>query len=131
VWKIYPRWGASQRQNRFPHAGSGKTIRPEIPSDPEAFFKLNEKYLICLDEIQNTQDLFPVLRYEADRRKKNGQFLILGSASPNLIRQSSESLAGRIIYIELTPFLINEINTADSNTRNLWLRGGFPPQLSG
>lgn len=95
-------------------------------SDPEAYFKNNDDKLICLDEIQNYPDLFPVLRYETDRRQKNGQFLILGSASLDLIRQSSESLAGRITYLELTPFLLDEIGGPQKNIRSLWLRGGFP-----
>ena len=95
-------------------------------SDPETFFKVNDEKLICIDEVQNQPDLFPVLRYESDRRGRNGQFLILGSASPLLIRQSSESLAGRITYLELTPFLLNEIETPDLKMRELWLKGGFP-----
>ena len=95
-------------------------------SDPEAFFRLNEEKLICIDEVQNIPELFPVIRYEADRRGWNGQFLLLGSASPSLIRQSSESLAGRIYYKELTPFLLGEIEEPVSGMRELWLRGGFP-----
>ena len=95
-------------------------------SDPEAFFRLNEDKLICIDEIQNIPELFPVIRYEVDRRGKNGQFLILGSASPLLIRQSSESLAGRIYYKELTPFLLKEIKDPQVEIRDLWLTGGFP-----
>ena len=95
-------------------------------SDPEAYFAANDDKLICIDEIQNYPDLFPVLRYETDRRARNGQFLILGSASPDLIRQSSESLAGRITYLELTPFLLDEIGAPAESIRSLWLRGGFP-----
>lgn len=95
-------------------------------TDPEAFFRLNEDRLICIDEIQKKPDLFPVIRYEVDRRGKNGQFLILGSASPLLIRQTSESLAGRIYYQELTPFLLNEIENPMACLRELWLKGGFP-----
>lgn len=76
--------------------------------------------LIIIDEIQRRADLFPVLRVLVDKFKK--QFLILGSASRELIRQSSESLAGRISYIELTPFSLTEVR----ESHNLWLRGGFP-----
>jgi predicted AAA+ superfamily ATPase len=62
-----------------------------------------------------------------DLKTRNGQFLILGSASPDLIRQSSESLAGRISYLDLSPFLLSEINASSTDkTRDLWLRGGFP-----
>ena len=96
--------------------------------DPEALFRLNDEKMICLDEIQRVPDLFPVIRYEVDRRNRNGQFLILGSASPELIRQSSESLAGRISFLELTPFLLSETGDAGFSDadRKLWLRGGFP-----
>lgn len=77
--------------------------------------------LIILDEIQRLPDLFPLLRVLVDQ-KKNRRFLILGSASRDLIRQSSETLAGRIAYLELTPFAKFEIG----NMNRLWLRGGFP-----
>jgi uncharacterized protein len=96
-------------------------------SDPVAFFELHPDELICLDEIQRVPELFPVLRSILDRRDRNGQILILGSASRDLIQQSSETLAGRISYVHLTPFLLSEIavsGTAD--LRELWLRGGFP-----
>ncbi len=93
-------------------------------SDPEAFFALNENNLICLDEIQRTPDIFPVIRGIADKINIKGQFLILGSASPSLLRQSSESLAGRIAFLDLTPFTISELNS--SNLIRHWQRGGFP-----
>jgi len=96
--------------------------------DPEAFFNLNPGKLICLDEIQRVPGLFTELRSRIDRAGENGQFLILGSASPQLIKQTSESLAGRIAFIELTPFTLNEVAEVYSSEimRNLWLRGGFP-----
>jgi len=77
--------------------------------DPLAFFSLHEDDLVCLDEIQRAPELFATLRSIVDERDRNGQFLILSSASRDLIRQSSESLAGRIAYLDLTPFLLNEI----------------------
>ena len=92
--------------------------------DPEAYFALHADKLICLDEIQRTPELFPVLRSVIDERQRNGQFLIPGSASPRLIQQSSESLAGRLAYIELSPLLLSELEA--SQLRSLWLRGGFP-----
>ena len=97
-------------------------------TDPEAFFSLNANKLICLDEIQRTPDLFPVLRSVIDENKRNGQFIILGSASHNLIKQSSETLAGRISHFELTPFLFKEISEDHhlNKLRKIWLRGGFP-----
>jgi len=96
--------------------------------DPEAFFSLNNDKLICLDEIQRVPDLFPVLRSVMDENRKNGQFIILGSASPDLIKQRSETLAGRISYFELTPFLLKEVSEDHhlKTLRKLWLRGGFP-----
>jgi predicted AAA+ superfamily ATPase len=90
--------------------------------DPEAFFELNRDSLICLDEIQRMPDLFEVLRAVVDKTKQ--RFLVLGSASRDLIRQSSETLAGRIAYLELTPFTLDEIPGGDSKTH--WLRGGYP-----
>ena len=95
--------------------------------DPLAFFSLHEDDLICLDEIQRAPELFATLRSIVDERDRNSQFLILGSAGRDLIRQSSESLAGRITYLDLTPFLLNEIEpVAPGKLRRLWLRGGFP-----
>ncbi len=93
-------------------------------NDPETFFEENSDKIICLDEIQRRPEIFAPLRSILDRNSKNGQVLILGSASPMLIKQSSETLAGRISYIELTPFLLKE--TGDNNLKSLWLKGGFP-----
>ena len=104
----------------------------ERPSDlrklaePELFFDLHKGSLICLDEIQRTPEIFPILRSVIDERRRKGQFLILGSASPNLIRQSSETLAGRIAYLKLTPFLLSEVEKSAKGFERLWLRGGFP-----
>ncbi len=75
---------------------------------------------VIIDEIQYKPNLFSILRVLAD--KKDTKFLVLGSASRDLIKQSSESLAGRIGYIEMTPFALSEV----SETSKLWLRGGFP-----
>jgi uncharacterized protein len=96
--------------------------------DPLAFFNLHKKQLICLDEIQRAPELFSILRGVVDRQREAGQFLVLGSASPDLIRQSSESLAGRISYLELKPFMFMEIDDdgPSSTKQDLWLRGGFP-----
>jgi predicted AAA+ superfamily ATPase len=95
--------------------------------DPLAFFSLHNEDLVCLDEIQRAPELFSILRTIIDKRSRNGQFLILGSAGPDLIRQSSESLAGRIAYLDLTPFLISEVEASQmDDIRRLWLRGGFP-----
>jgi len=95
--------------------------------DPLAFFGLHNDDLVCLDEIQRAPEIFSILRSIIDDHARNGQFLILGSAGPDLIRQSSESLAGRIAYLELTPFLLSELEAGQKDdVRRLWLRGGFP-----
>jgi predicted AAA+ superfamily ATPase len=82
------------------------------------------KGLVVLDEIQRRPELFPVLRVLADRRPRPARFLVLGSASPDLLRQSSESLAGRITYYLLPGLAPSEVGTPKLAT--LWLRGGFP-----
>ena len=99
--------------------------------DPEAYFAANREKLIVLDEIQRAPEIFQVLRGEIDARRrqngKAGKFLLLGSASMDLLRQSSESLAGRISFVELTPLQPDEIaNVGPESIDNLWLRGGFP-----
>ncbi|MEO6831565.1 MAG: ATP-binding protein [Chitinophagaceae bacterium] len=99
--------------------------------EPEAYFELHKGRLIILDEIQRTPELFPVLRGVIDRRRRDGyrtgQFLILGSSSLDLLRQSSESLAGRIAYKDLSGLTAAEIDFAKEGERDkLWLRGGFP-----
>lgn len=82
------------------------------------------KGTVILDEIQRVPDLFPVLRVLADRDDKDTRFLILGSASPELINSSSESLAGRVSLITISGFSINELD--DKEIKKNWLRGGFP-----
>lgn len=95
-----------------------------------AFFGRYRDRLVVIDEVQALPEIFSVLRPEIDADRRPGRFLLLGSASGKLLRQSSESLAGRVAYLELTPFLIDEVgdgvgNNATSISR-LWLRGGFP-----
>ncbi|MYF30074.1 MAG: ATP-binding protein [Gammaproteobacteria bacterium] len=80
--------------------------------------------LVVLDEVQRRPELFPTLRVLADRRPIRTRFLVLGSASPNLLRQSSESLAGRIAYYQLPCLSLAE--TGPGKAAELWLRGGFP-----
>jgi len=99
-------------------------------SEPELFFKLNRHKLICLDEIQRMPEIFRVLRSVIDENDRNWQFLISGSASRDLILQSSETLAGRIIYMHLTPFtyteLIKKVPFDFDTLVEYQLRGGFP-----
>jgi predicted AAA+ superfamily ATPase len=80
--------------------------------------------LIVIDEVQRHPDLFPILRVLLDRRPIRARFLILGSASPELLRQSSETLAGRIAIVEMAGFTLEELNRPDLD--RLWLRGGLP-----
>lgn len=100
--------------------------------DPESLARLEQPKLalenltglIVIDEIQRKPDLFPLLRVLADRQPNPAKFLVLGSAAPELLRQSSESLAGRIETLELTGFNLSEVGVTAMETH--WLRGGFP-----
>lgn len=95
--------------------------------DPVLYFEDNIDKCVVLDEIQNLPHLFPVLRSMIDLNRIPGRYIILGSASPELIRNSSESLAGRIAYVELTTFNLTEVyELSNKNTDRLWLQGGFP-----
>ena len=91
--------------------------------DPELALG-SSRGIVVLDEIQRRPDLFPALRVLSDRPRTPARFLVLGSASPELLRQSSESLAGRIAYHELPGFSLDEVGSR--NAERLWLRGGFP-----
>lgn len=102
--------------------------------DIAAFHSANSDKLIVLDEIQRLPEVFASLRGIIDRARRKGnktnQFLFLGSASIELLKQSSESLAGRISYLELFPVDVLEFAEGDPDKRNmLWLRGGFPESL--
>lgn len=110
----------------------------ESPSDaakltePEMFLERHEDKLVILDEIQRAPGLFQVLRGVIDRGRRSGRgtgrFLVLGSAGLDLLQQSSESLAGRIAYTELSPLLLEETGT--DSAEQLWLRGGFPDSFT-
>lgn len=106
----------------------------EKPSDlrkleePEWFFISQKEKLICIDEIQRKPDLFPLIRSMVDEWGGNGHFLVLGSASRDLLKQSSESLAGRITYKQLSPFLWEEVKEHVSYEHYLSM-GGFPRSL--
>ena len=95
--------------------------------DVQLFFDHNPDATVCFDEVQLRPGLFSELRSIIDRNRRNGQIILLGSASRELVNKSSESLAGRIGYIELTPFTLPEIqsNTEEYQTMH-WIRGGFP-----
>ena len=82
--------------------------------------------LIVIDEIQREPSLFPLLRVLLDEPKRRARYLLLGSASPSLVKEASESLAGRTSFLDLTPFLAAEVAITPARLRRLWLRGGFP-----
>ena len=96
--------------------------------DSEWYFVHNKESLICIDEIQRKPELFPLIRSLTDEWGESGHFLILGSASKELIKQSSESLAGRISYHHLTPLLFEEIKK-DISLENYMIKGGFPRSI--
>ncbi len=77
--------------------------------DAETYLQQFQDQLVIIDEVQRKRDLFPVLRALIDRNRKPGRYLLLGSAGPDLLRNSSETLAGRIAYHEITPFLVSEL----------------------
>jgi predicted AAA+ superfamily ATPase len=97
-------------------------------SEPELYLADHEDRLVILDEVHRVPDLFQSLRGLIDRGrrrgKRAGRFLLLGSASMDLLRQSGETLAGRIAYLELNPFDVLEVEPNDGD--RLWVRGGFP-----
>ena len=100
--------------------------------DPESVRRLDDpktvlaplKGLVVIDEVQRRPELFPILRVLLDRKPLPAKFLILGSTSPELLKQSSESLAGRIETIVMEGFGLEEV--APKQASRLWLRGGFP-----
>lgn len=92
-------------------------------SNPELVLRPLEG-LVVLDEVQRRPDLFPLLRVLADRPSAPARFLILGSASPELIKQGSESLAGRVSFVDVKGFSLGELRPRDLS--RLWWRGGFP-----
>ena len=99
-------------------------------SDAKLFLTQFEDQLVVLDEIHRAPELFQTLRGIIDegrrKGKRTGRFLILGSASMDLLRQSGESLAGRIEYVDMHPLNVAEVGTAANALTKLWMRGGFP-----
>lgn len=119
--------------------GDAAYLDLELPSaqrqldDPEAYLLAQRHRLVILDEVQRMPELFAVLRGIIDIRRRDGeatgQFLLLGSATGVLLQQTSESLAGRVAQLELTPFQAREVLPADAGgaaLNALWVRGGFP-----
>ena len=104
----------------------------ERPSDraplaqAAVYLPRHREQLVVLDEVQNLPGIFSELRSEIDAARHPGRFLLLGSASGRLLRQASESLAGRVAYLELTPLRADELELDHAWLQSLWLRGGFP-----
>ncbi len=107
----------------------------ELPSDvsklydPESTFMSNKNHLIIIDEAQTMPQLFNILRSIVDKQKKNGRFILLGSVSPSLIKEISQTLAGRVVYVELGGINLTESIQSKIDYKKLWLRGGFPKPL--
>jgi predicted AAA+ superfamily ATPase len=97
-----------------------------VLAQPSLYFPRHRDHLVVLDEVQNLPEIFAELRPEIDAARHPGRFLLLGSASGRLLRQSSESLAGRVAYLELTPLRADELALDHAGLQTLWLRGGFP-----
>lgn len=97
----------------------------QLLTDPEAYLRRYADHLIILDEVQTMPSLFPVLRGLIDEDRRPGRFLLLGSAAPELLRGTAESLAGRISYVELDPLSLSELQP-DVDIEQHWLRGGYP-----
>lgn len=98
-------------------------------NDAELFLSNYTDYLVVIDEVQLKKELYPLLRGLVDQKREPARFLLLGSASPELIRHSSETLAGRIAYHQLHPLDLIEVNKKVS-IFDLWLRGGFPDMVN-
>lgn len=97
--------------------------------DPLTFFEINKDKLVIIDEVQTMPQIFRDLRPSIDNLRTPERFLLLGSASPSLVKGVSETLTGRIAYLELTPFNLIEAYSNSIAQETLWLRGGFPLSL--
>jgi uncharacterized protein len=100
-----------------------------LSSNATLILENHQDKTVIIDEIQRYLPLLPQLRGLIDRNRQAGRFILLGSASPQFLQKSSESLAGRIAYHELSPFLSNEVENLGISLQKLWFRGGFPDAL--
>jgi predicted AAA+ superfamily ATPase len=124
--------GKTTIAKQFASKFSGKSTHFDL-EDPRSLARLTEPMtaleglsgLVVIDEVQRVPSLFPILRVLADRKDQPAKFLLLGSASPVLIKEISESLAGRVALFEMDGFNLQEIGA--KNFKNLWCRGGLPP----
>lgn len=97
-------------------------------TDIDTYFEDNKNKCIIIDEVQTMPEIFTALRPAIDEHRKNGRFILLGAASPMLVKGVSESLAGRIAYTQLTPFMYQEV-AAKITMQKHWFRGGFPNSI--
>lgn len=128
--------GKTFTAKEFSHQYQGAIVYLDLESDAdvqklknaEQYFLERDNYLIVIDEIQRNPSLFVLLRSVIDKNRTNGRFLLLGSASPELLAQSSETLAGRVAYLEMHPLFFREVQETITQDE-LWLKGGFPEML--
>lgn len=97
--------------------------------DPQLVLTELENECVIIDEVQRMPQLFALLRHLVDKKRKPGRFLVLGSASPDMIKNVSETLAGRIAYVDAHPFNLTEIDIKPTTLYKHWFRGGFPDFL--
>ena len=104
----------------------------ESPADRQKFFEPQllltslQDECVIIDEVQRMPELFPLLRHLIDTKKRAGRFLLLGSASPDLVKNTSETLAGRVYYLNISPLNITELQPKNNTLTKHWFRGGFP-----
>ncbi|MBN1422903.1 MAG: ATP-binding protein [Planctomycetes bacterium] len=118
VRHLYPEWRHVDLERPADH--------DMLRADLEGFFEAHPRRVV-IDEAQRIPEIFPLLRHVIDRGRAKGRFILLGSASPPLVRSISESLAGRIGLLELTPFRAVEVSGRPRAARDRWFWGGFPP----
>jgi len=100
--------------------------RTTAPRDPKQYLLAHADDLEVIDEVQRMPEPFPLLRTLIDRDRRPARFLLLGSSSPVVVQRASESLAGRMAYLDLYPFRVHETGLSSDKVDRLWLRGGFP-----
>jgi uncharacterized protein len=94
--------------------------------DPQLLLTSLQDECVIIDEVQRMPELFPLLRHLIDNKKRAGRFLLLGSASPDLVKNTSETLAGRVYYLNISPLNITELDVKSNTLSKHWFRGGFP-----
>lgn len=97
-----------------------------VSFDTQGFFEKNSSRT-AIDEAQRLPEIFPVLRHAIDQNRRPGRYVLTGSANPRLLKTAGETLAGRIGILEMTPFLLSEIQTRPAWLRDRWFWGGYPP----